>query len=178
MGVLALAAKSVFAAEVSILNCDLQYTNASKAPFWKTVGAVFSQPNVIGVPALIDTKPTNFGGSNPSFDSMVYCSTQTISSQSDGSIKIGVVIKRTLSVVDSNCSQLKDSDVLSTQTDTFGIDELTLFDYRFYEPNKASEQRRRVVYFGNPSEFGNFDAQSSQTTCDSIANSMPGFGRL
>ncbi len=172
---LGLMTSAAIGAEITVLRCDFQYTHSNQAPFWKTATASFVQPNKMALPVLLDSKPENLGGANPSWDSMVFCSTQSVALQPNGSIRVNVMTKRTMEVIDRPCSQLDVDSVVSTQQESFGIGGETDLDYRFYLPNRTSEQRRRVTYFGNSSEFGNFDRTTAQPKCDDIAGSMSGF---
>ena len=166
--------QSANASEISVLRCDLQYTFSNQAPFWTTVASGFSQPNKMSLPAVVNTKPENLGGSNPCWDSMVFCSRQNVSSQANGRVTVQVTTKRTMTVIDKLCSELG-GDAISTQSETFGLGGMSAFDYRFYNLDGSSTQRRRVAYFADSSEFITFDSYIAQAKCDAIASTMTGF---
>lgn len=165
---------SAWASEVTLLGCDFQYTNSTQAPFWKTMRAEFVQPDRQSLPLMLDQKPTNLGGENPSWDTMVFCSTISVQDGNGGPI-VSVSTKRTQNMVDQVCSQLDPSLVLSAQTETFGAGGLSQIDYRFYDSSGASSQRRKVTYFGDPTEFSSFDQVIAEAKCDDIAGQMGGF---
>lgn len=164
------------AIEVTELKCEFQSLNSTQAPFWKVVNSEYISPTRMALPAVLDTSPMSLGGSSPERDSMIFCSTSTISPQPDDSVQINVTTKRIKTVSEIKCSQLDSNSVVSTQTESFGLDGTSSIDYRFYGSDGTSQQRRIVNFFGNSTEFGSFDQSTAEAKCEQIGSGMDAVG--
>lgn len=158
-----------------VLRCELASRAITTAPFWETLSASVLNDSMT-IPTDTDGKIENFGGVNPSWDSMLYCTTLQVRREQN-SVRVVHVTKRVKNMSESPCSKIPQTEILSTQTEEFGLGYATWFSYRYYAPLGDSTTRRRVTYFATEGELDAGDANMPRRKCDELAKNM-GSGSL